>query len=59
MLSRSTTRHQSHNNKNRHTNNNEGRYDEAAEIYKKVIQAEPNDARNYYKLFRVHLRQQK
>ncbi len=36
-----------------------GQYDQAAELYKKVIQIEPNDARNYYKLFRVHLRQQK
>lgn len=36
-----------------------GRYDEAAELYTKVIQVEPDDARNYYKLFRVHLRQLK
>ena len=36
-----------------------GKYDEAAELYKKVIQVEPGEARNYYKLFRVHLRQQK
>jgi DnaJ family protein C protein 3 len=36
-----------------------GKYDEAAQLYKKVIQMEPQNARNYYKLFRVHLRQQK